>query len=216
MPDLHVLEDLGQAEGSAAEREGDGINPDVEEQSAGGLRVTHGAHHAANVIDVALSALAENFLAERIKVAAEGVDFVGGEGAAHRRPVGSEGEREIGAGDGHTEADVVVGFVGDRAGQDVFDHPASFGAPAGVADAHAAAVFEAFTGLLQFVEQCPATRGGDGSFRATEMNPRTCAGRRCRRFGRDESLVMQPSFETQERGRDGVHHAGRTTKERLA
>src|SRR5262249_35580218 len=82
VPDLHVLEDLGGAEGAAAEGEAGGPPAEAEEQPAAGLGITRGADHPPDVVDVSLAEVGDHVLPERVELAAERVGLFRGQGLA--------------------------------------------------------------------------------------------------------------------------------------
>ena len=74
--DLHVVEDLGEREGGGAGEPGGREDAGPEQGAAADLEPALGADHAADVVGVALAAVGEQALADRVHLLAEALDLL--------------------------------------------------------------------------------------------------------------------------------------------
>jgi hypothetical protein len=83
VPDLHVLEDLGDAERARAGREGERVDPEVQQGAASGLGVPRRPDDPPDVVHVALPQARDHLLAQRVQLAAERGRLLLRQAAAH-------------------------------------------------------------------------------------------------------------------------------------
>jgi hypothetical protein len=73
---LHVLEDLREAEGTRTQHEAHRSETEVQKHSTGRLASIRGADYLADVLEVALAQIGNDFLSERVELAAERIGLL--------------------------------------------------------------------------------------------------------------------------------------------
>jgi len=82
VPDLHVLEDLGDAERGDSECKRQRVDADMEQRASGNLPVAHHADDAADMVDIASAEVGEHALAHGVELAPEALGLGGQQGLA--------------------------------------------------------------------------------------------------------------------------------------
>ncbi|CEE82065.1 hypothetical protein XAC2852_820046 [Xanthomonas citri pv. citri] len=170
MAQLHVLQDLGQRQQQHAGdpgRDQHAVHECAQEQqrTTGHAGPAHGGHDAADVARIGSAHLAQHARADGIEFVAERLQFGSGQGtvmdSAHEDSL--QIQDQVGARRTDAQAHLCGGFVAAFTGQQMPGGAGLARAGAGIADAHAAAVFGPQALRFQPFQQRLAARQGQGT-----------------------------------------------------